>query len=218
MTDTRGLKDRLREKRVQNLLQQLDKETKALPSVNRRIENAFLMDTEDWVKQSAIISAKYKLEELMRVADELTWLTAGENPVQYPGNVCMPTENYTIKGSPEEGFELTLPPLQKRGYEKKHHPQKVKAESVRAISERYLAEQDIEKCPFDKCTLIYTAMLGEELNGNIGDADNLDTKQITDALSGIFFIDDNLTHVELVINAEDTDGPSHTRLRIVPRG
>lgn len=218
MTDIDALKKQLRDKRIKTLITQLDKEVSALPAICRRIEDAFLRESEDWTKQSSVISAKYKFEELMRFADELTWLTEGNDPLQYPDVITSPTESYSITGNEDDGFELRLPLLQKRGYEKKHHQQKIKAESVRAVSENYLKKRNIRRCPYDRCSLIYTVMLGPDAGGNIGDADNLDTKQITDALSGIFFIDDNLTHVELVINAEETETPSFTRLRIVPKG
>lgn len=217
MTGIEELKDRLREKRMNELISELGRDTDAFPSICRRIENAFLGNEEDWKKQSSIISAKYKLEEMMRACDELTWLADGNEAADYPAQMTLPTDNYTISGNKEDGFEIRMPVLQKRGYDKKHHAQKVKAECVRAVSERYLEKMGIGKCVYDKCTLIYTVMIGPECAGNIGDSDNLDTKQITDALSGVFFIDDNLTHVELVIGAQQTDEPSYTSLKVLPR-
>jgi len=205
---------RRKEKRAAQLTKELAAGVMALPGICRRIERAFFETKEDWAKKSSIISAKYMLEDLMRCTDELSWLTEENEPAQYPGRITQPTESYCVSGSREAGFELLMPLLQKRGREGRPHPQKVKAESVRAAAVFYLEKLGLKRCLYERCTLTYTVMIGPETGGNIGDADNLDTKQITDALTGIFFADDNLTHVRLVIEGEMTEGPSHTRLKI----
>lgn len=209
-----NLTDKRRQKRAVQLVSEFDKDIRALPGICRRIERAFFDTKEDWAKKSSLISAKYKLEEMMRCADELSWLAGDEDPADYPARITQPTENYSVTGDRASGFTVTMPPLQKRDYEKKLHPQKVKAESVRAAVLIHLKKLGLRKCIYDRCTLTYTVMIGPEAGGNIGDSDNLDTKQITDALTGIFYRDDDLTHVQLTIRGELTDGPSYTKLEI----
>lgn len=208
------LADRRRARRYSQLISQFDSDIKALPAICRRIERSFFDGSEDWARKSSLISAKYKLEEMMRCADELSWLADEKEPSEYPSRITQPTESYSVTGNRDKGFTVIMPPLQKREYERKLHPQKVKAECVRAAVLDYLKKTGQKKCIFDKCTLTYTVMIGPEAGGNIGDADNLDTKQITDALTGIFYEDDNLTHVTLMIRGETTTEPSFTKLEI----
>lgn len=208
------LRKRRAEERTMRLLEEFDREAKALPAICGRLERAFFETKEERAKKDSLISAQYSLERLMRCADELSWLTKGKDPAEYPAQIRCPTESYSVTGNRDEGFKIHMPPLQKRGPRERPHPQKVKAESVRAAALSYLGKQGLRKCLYGKCTLTYTVMIGPEAGDNIGDAENLDTKQITDALTGIFFPDDNLTHVRIVVQGEFTERPSYTVLTI----
>ena len=208
------LAKRRKEKRAAQLVEDFDRDIKSLPGICRRMERAFFETGKERTVKSSLQSAARVLEDLLRCADELSWLAEDNPPEKYPNQISCLTESYRITGSREAGFEILMPPLQKRGDTARPHPQKVTAESVRAAALSYLEGQGLRRCLFDKCTLTYTVMIGPETGGNIGDAENLDTKQITDALTGIFYPDDNLTHVRIAVEGKMTQAPSYTRLRI----
>ena len=115
-----------------------------------------------------------------------------------------------------EKIKIQMPLLPTVANNYKVNKNRITAGIVKKIVLEYIYENDITMPFFDRASLEFTMYIGpDRKNFPPRDVENLSTKDITDALIGILYENDNIIYIpQITIRGRFTEEPSHTILTI----
>lgn len=120
---------------------------------------------------------------------------------------------FSVAGSKEEGIVITTPfPPIKCGNARTHISKMFAQEIERLLDKKY-AQKGYQLPVYDKASVHFIVSLGIDIDANhIPDADNLDLKNILDAMQQYLFPNDNLVTIDYKVTGEYVSAKSKMRI------
>lgn len=154
--------------------------------------------------------------QLSKLASNLEWsIEEGEALKQNPEEsqrkeIVTPA----ICGSKEEGFNITCPFPGRRARTARSVLAQHRYAELRKVAETFAREKGYFSPPVKNADIHFTICLGEDMKGvATPDFDNVDLKEVTDALETYILDNDSLEQTRIHILAKRVSGPS--RLNVI---
>lgn len=215
---------------IQNLLEkEQEKESKKAASDIENLANKII--TKAGIIAKAEVHAEgseNELHDLILLAEQLYYKAAYMNWSIKDQNAVTKTEldtaelitkytndKYSITGSKEQGYSITIPFVPKRFVERKTVSAKIIGAILKATVSDFLKRSNEHLPVYEKAHAAFTVFIGNDIPfASVPDGDNLDLKHIIDAMATLLYPNDNILSFTYSINGKTTSAASYIQIDI----
>lgn len=204
----------LRAEKSKQLIDELLNANKKTAKLLRNIE--YLVEYEmDAEVGLSVIKLNEEISKQYKKAGELEWLFENEinvfEEIFQPGKTSR--RDYSIKGSPDNGFKIICPILPVQKYAHKGASKDI-ARNIERLLQEYFVKNDIAAPVYDCLCDVEFIIHMNSLCGEQIDAHNMEFKYALDAMIGFMFPDDNSSYTRIRLAGDLASSRTYTEINI----